>query len=58
MNDHGWWWHLWNDPIGNNPWSLLGVILTCVVIGAAYWWLAGWRQRRCRKRPPNERSWR
>lgn len=29
MNAHGWWWHLFNDPVRSNWWSViaLGVIL-------------------------------
>lgn len=41
MND--WLWHLFNDPMRDNPWSLLVLALT---VGALFWsmWItSGWR---------------
>src|SRR5438046_494994 len=47
---HSWWWHLWNDPMRDNMWSLsaaigAGVILSLVALTPL---LREWGQRKRR----------
>lgn len=35
---HGWWWHLLHDPIRDNPWGFLAVLLVFAVTGAVFWY--------------------
>lgn len=47
--DHGWWWHLMHDPMRDNPWSLLMlVLLAAALFGRAGLMLADLRLRRAR----------
>lgn len=39
---HGWWWHLLNDPMRTNPWSIILVIGTVATVVALYWWRPSW----------------
>lgn len=52
---HGWWWHLWNDPVRDNPASL-GLLALCAALMIAYvvspwrpWSRRWWRERRGRE---------
>lgn len=45
---HGWWWHLFHDPMRDNPWSLVALILALATIGALLW-SQPWRMLRRRK---------
>jgi hypothetical protein len=47
--NHGWWWHLWNDPVSENPWSMLGLVIIVAAILAVLWWVAGLRDRKRRR---------
>jgi hypothetical protein len=49
MSD-GWFWHLLNDPVSENPWSLLLVVVTFAILHWSLWWYAGWKIRRNRRR--------
>jgi hypothetical protein len=31
VTGHGWWWHLFHDPMRDNPWSMAGLVV-CVVV--------------------------
>lgn len=47
---HSWWWHVFHDPMNENPWSLVAGI---VMIGgslSAMFAIETWRSRRRHKR--------
>lgn len=39
MTRHGWWWHLLNDPIGDNPWAVVALVAVYVAVGGLF---VGW----------------
>lgn len=44
-----WWWHLWNDPMRHNPWSLGALLVIVVAALAAMAWVETMMFRRRRK---------
>jgi hypothetical protein len=46
MNAHGWLWHVFNDPMRDNPWSMLALLLILAAAGTALWQFEAWRDRR------------
>lgn len=47
MND--WLWHLVNDPVSENPWSLVALVLIVSALFWSMWITGGWRHLpRCR----------
>lgn len=39
-----WLWHLWHDPVRDNPWSFVGLVLCVLGIVGLMWVLSGWRR--------------
>lgn len=40
---HGWVWHLFNDPMRENPWALLMLAVIVAVMVGGLWWSADLR---------------
>lgn len=41
---HGFWWHLWNDPVAHNPWSFGALVL--LLVGTVVYAVApSWRRK-------------
>lgn len=38
-----WLWHLFNDPMRDNPWSLLALAVILGLLFASLWSTDGWR---------------
>lgn len=35
---HNWLWHLFNDPMRDNPWALLCMLVLMVAMFSPAWW--------------------
>jgi hypothetical protein len=46
---HGWWWHLWNDPMRDNPWTWLAFTLIIGATFTLFWWIGNLRDRKRRR---------
>jgi hypothetical protein len=31
--NHGWWWHLFHDPMRDNPWSMVALVVAVGLLG-------------------------
>jgi hypothetical protein len=45
-----WWWHLWHDPMNQNPWSLLAMIISITLPLVPMLWIENLRSRRRARR--------
>lgn len=45
-----WWWHVFHDPMNENPWSFAALVVAVLIIIAPLVALEMWRSRRIKKR--------